>query len=417
MPIPEDKKVDHLILLVGGNPLPNYVAARLLGRDPANIHLVHTSQTDDVADKLIKRLDPTGKIKKLPVTQEPFKIYAKIDELIKNLGPGSVGLHYTGGTKAMAAQAYHAARSSKGNVQLSYLDARSSCLYFEGVSPDAHAIPFSAIDDPRVALTVHEIMELHGISLQRPDGSNSFEQHVSTKRLLIAQAILNSNLDHWADWISKNLRGWNEKKKKHEFLKGGDLKAISAPVDEFPHIANAFNSLGQTSNTLQEWARLAEFPGNSDSMIDFARFLEGGWLETQVFRLLEKIKTDSGVPLFDIGMNYSSFDGGDELFEFDMAATRGYRLYAASCTTDSSQEICRSKLFEVFYRAGQMGGDESRAALVCNHKDPDMLYKKFRREFDIHENAARIFTIEDLKQALTDPVSDARKKFESWLKN
>jgi hypothetical protein len=52
MNIPENYKVDHLFLLVGENPLPNYVAARLLLNDKGTIYLVHTTGTVKQAERL-----------------------------------------------------------------------------------------------------------------------------------------------------------------------------------------------------------------------------------------------------------------------------------------------------------------------------------------------------------------------------
>ena len=51
--IPESWKTDHLILLVGSNPLPNYVAAQLLLNEGGTLHLLHSVQTREIAD-LIK---------------------------------------------------------------------------------------------------------------------------------------------------------------------------------------------------------------------------------------------------------------------------------------------------------------------------------------------------------------------------
>jgi hypothetical protein len=51
--------------------------------------------------------------------------------------------------------------------------------------------------------------------------------------------------------------------------------------------------------------------------------------------------------------------------EVDVAAVRGHRSYFISCTTDTTKTRCKSKLFEVAVRSRQLGGDLSRAALVC----------------------------------------------------
>ena len=41
-PIPEEYRSDFLFLLVGTNPLPNYVAARLLAQPDATVYVLHS---------------------------------------------------------------------------------------------------------------------------------------------------------------------------------------------------------------------------------------------------------------------------------------------------------------------------------------------------------------------------------------
>lgn len=45
-------KVDHLFLLIGENPLPNYVAARLLLNPGGTPYLVYTTGTEKPAKRL-----------------------------------------------------------------------------------------------------------------------------------------------------------------------------------------------------------------------------------------------------------------------------------------------------------------------------------------------------------------------------
>jgi len=73
------------------------------------------------------------------------------------------------------------------------------------------------------------------------------------------------------------------------------------------------------------------------------------------------------------GMNFELKLTNREKFQFDVAFTRGYQLFAISCTTTNNRPLCKSKLFEAYLRARQMGGDEARVALVCCSDDPDSL--------------------------------------------
>jgi hypothetical protein len=52
----DDYQVDHLILLVGGNPLPNYVAARVLTKEDAKVSLIYSEDSETIADRLKEAL-------------------------------------------------------------------------------------------------------------------------------------------------------------------------------------------------------------------------------------------------------------------------------------------------------------------------------------------------------------------------
>ena len=44
--IPEERRSDHLFLLMGENPVPNWVAARLLLREGGLAHLLHSAGSE-----------------------------------------------------------------------------------------------------------------------------------------------------------------------------------------------------------------------------------------------------------------------------------------------------------------------------------------------------------------------------------
>ncbi|PLZ35119.1 hypothetical protein CBP10_04245, partial [Fischerella thermalis WC558] len=49
-------KVDHLFLLIGENPLPNYVAAQILLKEDGTVYLVHSTDTTSKAACLQRNL-------------------------------------------------------------------------------------------------------------------------------------------------------------------------------------------------------------------------------------------------------------------------------------------------------------------------------------------------------------------------
>ena len=51
-PVPNQLRSEHLFLLIGTNPLPNWVAAKLLLRDSGKLYLIHSATTSGVAERL-----------------------------------------------------------------------------------------------------------------------------------------------------------------------------------------------------------------------------------------------------------------------------------------------------------------------------------------------------------------------------
>ena len=50
----DEFKVDYLFLLIGENPLPNYIAARTLLKDKGTVYLVFTNQTKKQKNSLLR---------------------------------------------------------------------------------------------------------------------------------------------------------------------------------------------------------------------------------------------------------------------------------------------------------------------------------------------------------------------------
>lgn len=59
----DEYKVDNLFLLVGENPLPNYVAALTLLEDGGKVYLVFTEHTKAQKNCLLQRLNEQKKVR------------------------------------------------------------------------------------------------------------------------------------------------------------------------------------------------------------------------------------------------------------------------------------------------------------------------------------------------------------------
>jgi hypothetical protein len=374
-------KTDDLILLVGSNPLPNYVAAKLLLKTGGNIHLIGSKETQQIVETLKQKLGNTN-IHVLPNIEhgKPENIFSAVSDCVKGLrGNGAVGLHYTGGTKAMAVHAYRAVKACKPDAVFSYLDAHSLSLIIDGEhgkngGKQDIVIPVEPKD---LEMDVTALAGLHNIEFKNPPLKEP-------KLLELSEALQYEfeNGDTWRCWLRENAMEY----KKGRFIpqKANDLKKISIPVDRFKGLHQA---LGKPSEaTIPAWARAAKYSDNK-----FVEWAEGGyWLESVVFSELQKIK--EVCKLNDIGMEYHvKGDGSDDKFEFDVAAVRGYQLFAISCTTDASNNLCKSKLFEAHNRARMLGGDEAKVALVCYHANPQKVLKDFKSNHYFAEGSVKVF--------------------------
>ncbi|MBW4505458.1 MAG: hypothetical protein KME64_02945 [Scytonematopsis contorta HA4267-MV1] len=111
----EKYTVDHLFLLVGENPLPNYVAAKTLLAEGGKPYLVYSEHTQKPMERLKDILELSdNELVPLDNNQSnAYEIKKRIREQIKIIQKSypdkkQFGLNYTGGTKAMATHAYQA---------------------------------------------------------------------------------------------------------------------------------------------------------------------------------------------------------------------------------------------------------------------------------------------------------------------
>lgn len=138
----EYHQVDHLFLLIGENPLPNYVAAKTLLRDGCKPYLVYSEHTHKAYKRLKEELalSEEEKVELWKNESNAFEIQTAIKERVKQLQKDypdkkRFGLNYTGGTKAMAVHAYQALLDPDLKLneepRFSYLDPRSLQMMFD----------------------------------------------------------------------------------------------------------------------------------------------------------------------------------------------------------------------------------------------------------------------------------------------
>ncbi len=335
---------NEVILLVGGNPLPNYVAARALrcthGIDKA--HLLYTEEVEEEKNNLLKCLSHDGFS-----FSEPSIIDAgdasEISRACENIC-GDSHLHYTGGTNTMAVHVHKKWMCRGGQPdRASYLFAKTDQLIFDDGTKKK--IPSS------IQLDLKTLADLHGLTDAAPSSSSyTMDPQVPNDANVIAESVFcNPNLAKTMyEKVERPKLKNNEVKtqsdgdfNKNPVYPSKDWGLILSQTDPIPHSC-------WTTNQGKSWRK----------------FLRGEWLEEWVYQKIKDIKWPKGInpPYLYVGIK-PKIKGRE--FELDVVAIRGHHLYVVSCTTDTTSYLCKSKLFEVAMRARRLGGDLARSALVC----------------------------------------------------
>lgn len=437
-------KVDHLFLLIGENPLPNYVAAKLLLKEGGKPYLVFSEYTEKPAERLKEILDLSDN-EMVPLNNNEsnaYEIKKRIREKIKEIkkyfpDKNSFGLNYTGGTKAMAAHAYQALLSPDDKdltIQLnpapvfSYLDSRSLKILIDQTN---NPIPLDIPKEP-LELSLEKLFELHGLSLSKPPKTEvppkkPYKIDVTLPELV--EAIVKNNLA-WREWCKNKL--YIEGRQREEiakvtkdneteiYFKFGNWKhhkelrnasfSIAGLPEEIISIMQQKDMLDPDNKlSIQHLKGLNIFPKpskNEKIPEEICKWFEGIWLEDYVLQQLKTIEIECLIDINDIGMSFNFPDKADiAFFEFDVALLRGYQLFAISCTTDNTDNLCKSKLFEAYRRARLMGGDEARVALVCYSEKPNKIKQSFMSQID--DPKVSVFGSGD--------IADLSEKLKTWI--
>jgi hypothetical protein len=312
-----DYHTPTLILLIGDNPLPNFVAAQLLTTNTARLLLVHSEGTRDQSDNLKKVLEKRGyNINENDLIEaedsNPADIYSKVQNASAGSG-GIIGLNYTGGTKAMAVHAYRALEQADGLTKryYSYLDARTLSMRF---TDDLSNTWFERVED-RVKVSLAELLMLHGHKLENL--KQEMSEEVRWPETTQALVEIYSNPTHHEEW-----REWY---KTHSFNQDHG-PSVSLSTNEFPQpIREALERDNTTLAfpvTFHDLTTAGGFKpeGRRSAAGVCGKWFTSTWLEEYVFRQVQAIQ--STCKLNDLKMSIEPALGSDDSFEFDVAFMR-----------------------------------------------------------------------------------------------
>jgi len=372
---------DHLFLLIGSNPLPNAVAGRLLGTQGGTITLIHSENSFQVAQRLqswlIRQRFPNVRLKEVGESH-PVSIAENVRAELQAINARHVGLHYTGGTKAMSVHAYRAVDQwvqGKGvKPVFSYLDARRLQMEFDPADPFSGEPGQGTYIGRAVELTLTDLLELHGWTLQHFPTAHPLLP-VSARALAMA-CEREDAFKVWKQWIHDELRAKCRRPDKDEWKTKTALKSIVLHLSEHNSLDSVARSIHSELNQAAGSVTL-EHPVFDNNTQHFCEWLDGKWLEHYVLDAL-----NSQAAHLKLHQCVQNIETAEVQFDVDVIGLRGYQLFAFSCSTDTGKSLLKSKLFEAYIRARQLGGDEARVALVCCSADPEGLEHEMRCDVD-----------------------------------
>ncbi len=436
----KSSQVDHLILLVGENPLPNFVSALLLGKPAPTrndqtgplITLIHSKQTGPIKDNLRKQLAAQNfrNVDSKEVEESnPTSIYKTIYDILSNHDRiRSIGLNYTGGTKAMAVHAYQAVKSWAKDKNISpifsYLDARSLQMVIGSVDP----VSGKPLTDQPVSLDLHvplaTLVSLHSWSLGT--GQSAEPQLPKITKALAELHFEETGGKAWRDWKKDILYNavWKDGKRSKWKSKTqlSDCR-ISLPTgDQFEAMRKAFAEelkISPDEFLFLTAVQNSEFKIHKEGHENLTNFLDGMWLESYVLQQLLQIKSE--VHLDEILRNVNVQDPSSEknraFFESDVLAMRGYQLFDFSCTTAhdcGETDLLKKRLFEAIIRTEQMGGSEARAALICLAEKPQDIEKEVAQMF-VSSNATNPMQNKRVKVFGRPQLKNLASELKKWI--
>jgi len=378
--IPEECKTEHLFLLVGANPLPNFVSALLLRKPGCTFHLLHTGETLSIAENLRDRIlaqhakHPFA-LKEIDTT-DGLAIRSALEQQLSHIpSRGSVGLNYTGGTKVMAVHAYRAMESQRPDAVFSYLNAQEIALRVDG-GDGKPTISVSIVG--KCPVTLDTLAQLHGYKKFKTEPVRSHDP----KRNGILEAIRQIHLSP---------SGYEQWQKYLEQQTITDLPDLN----QWPELQLFVRALEDFHGGPVSAEQAAMILDNRVLLNSCRKWLMGGWLEELVFAHIDTQRAVLGITDLGRGVEPISGTKQSEGFEFDVAATIGHQLFVASCIASTRKEKCEHHFFQVYTRARQFGGDELRTALICLYDKPKQMQAKIDESW-LTEGRIRVFGREHL---------------------
>ncbi|MEI2698798.1 MAG: hypothetical protein V9E94_10785 [Microthrixaceae bacterium] len=427
-PIPERYRTDFLFLLIGTNPLPNFVAATLLARDNSTIYLLHSNSADAPSTQqfatflqaILKKHRPQLTIIPRGISEADGQMIPGQMRTILNdaaiPSDSQVGLNYTGGTKPMAVHTYRAlvAGDRPYNVSFSYLDARKLALYF-----DDSGMAYGVAN--HVALSLEDLAGLHGYELL-PKQSQPLPLELAQALRKVHQT--KNGIQQWRRWLNPDLLDLPEEQVLAAMRTAYQERKLYADVqkmlnetmallhnrlperEQFPQLGPVIDVFATMCEGVPEATKVAQMMG-VEKLSSLSKWFWGGWLEDIVLQAIQQNQERFAIQESGLAAGVTVKPGAVLLssiktqpkpkdFELDVIVLVGYQLFVISCIArDKADGETKNHLFQAYVRARQLGGDEARVGLVCLADNPQAVQNELEREWQT-AGSLRVFGRSDL---------------------
>lgn len=439
-----------LVLLIGTNPLPNYVVSTFFLQNNNNLSHIWLVYSDSIGNQdTTKHLAENIKcrievlLRDCPRKQNLLFSYIPLinasssqqiardmDEhfIFKIIKEHSRTFHlnYTGGTKAMAVHVYRSLekylnKDQKNNrCTFSYLNAREHLI----LDDDAGCVGNDLRKQIKVSL--EDLKVLHGYKRIIKEDKVTYESVIEK----FSELIKENKLELFFDWKNgknekKVKNGNNEKKGMGDYIKLY-LNAKKEDYSDFQKKRIALNTeIEMMENTDKEIMNLLRSFRTDDFLLDdhgqlwnptleellgqrerriqkpTEKFLNGKWLERYVETVINKnYKDDLKSCSSTMESNMRIYNENDKDFEIDILIIYGYQICCISLTTTVKEKECKGKGFETLTRSRQIGGEEAKSILItCLDEE-----SKHRVTSDLHtvtgsnEGSIKVLGINDLEE-------------------
>lgn len=360
-----------LFLLIGTNPLPNFVVAQYFIENYGvkEIYFIYSEDnkyqtgTKKYAENIREILQEKYanrniKFYFIPLSDISFPSKIKAD-MRKHLADkisflNNSHCNYTGGTKAMGVHVYEFLRENlKEKISFSYLDART----FRIIS-DTDDLKKGDLRE-EIVININDLVRLHGFE---KISESYYREEFNDAVLFFENLIENNQLDRYFEDYDRE---------KFLNAEGGlitKLKEISDALKNFAAQGTLLELMRVMPSQYKLFNDDGSFvqPNNNGQLKKAVKFIDGGWLDIYIYKLLKdcfkenkRVNVNGNVTFRKINEEENNRE-----FEIDVLMINGYQLIGFSCTTSKNRSLCKSKGFEIFMRTRQIGGEESKAVLV-----------------------------------------------------